>query len=388
MMDNTEGTAKPADSVETVREVSIALAAKGKEQLQQEYDAVRGIAELAKLYGISFSRMKTILIKAGVSIHKRGWKVPSASASMPDKNQLQREYDAAGGIKKLGEQYGIPYGKMRFILMEAGVEIRKRGWNAYNVTPARIEGIRKRWEDEEEHERHREVVRKQWEDNPERRQHQSERLKELWADQDYREQQSETLRNNNHDPVISAKMHQQWDDPARHEQQRQLWLENVVGRKPNPYEFPVAEVILHDALQKASVSFTTNAVMLDAYIVDVLIHQRNLVIEVDGLSHAFTQESDNERNESFRLAGYEIVRFSNQQIKENADECVKRLNLSAERSPEFCILTFADGISELMEIKWQTVWSERRKQSVDSNPVRSAVDSKPAEAGGNDQPSV
>jgi very-short-patch-repair endonuclease len=65
--DNTEGTSKPEDTVQTTRE-----ALPSKEKLQQDYDAAGSIKKLAEMYGIGGKRAGNMLKNAGVQIKPRG----------------------------------------------------------------------------------------------------------------------------------------------------------------------------------------------------------------------------------------------------------------------------------------------------------------------------
>jgi very-short-patch-repair endonuclease len=179
-------------------------------------------------------------------------------------------------------------------------------------------------------------------------------MKDEWADPEKHEQRVAAMRNSErvqetqHDPAIIAKKMEQWNDPERRELQRQLWFENVASRKPNPDEFPLAEVKIHEALMKASVSFTTNAVMLSSYAVDVLIHQRKLVLEIDGPIHNGMREADGKRDAALQEAGYDVIRFQNRHVMKNADECIASLQLVNETDPVFNVQTLKDVMSDLI----------------------------------------
>jgi very-short-patch-repair endonuclease len=361
--DNTEGTAEPADSVETAREMSIGLRSMSADQLQQEYDTVGNIKKLVEIHHISYRVIRRILTDAGIKIKKPGEVSPAARGE----GQRKRWQDPAARQKQ----------------SETISSARQRP----EVIEAHSEAARRRREDPVAREAYSEMLRQQWENNPERRQYISDVMKDEWADPEKHAQRVSAMRNSErvqesqHDPAVIAKKMKQWDDPERREQQRQLWFENVASKKPNPGEFPLAEVKIHDALMKASVSFTTNAVMLSAYAVDVLIHQRKLVLEIDGPIHNGMREADGIRDNALQEAGYDVVRFQNKHVMKDADECIASLHLVNETDPVFDVKTLKDVMSDL-------ITQIKRREKMDSDTVRSAVDGKPAEAGRNDQPSM
>jgi very-short-patch-repair endonuclease len=354
--DNTEGTAEPADSVETAREVSIDLRLMNTDQLQQEYDAVGSIKKLAALHHMSYRPVRDLLIAAGIEYGR-------VSFAARSEGQCKRWQDPAARQKQ----------------SETISEARQRP----EVQEAHADAARRRREDPVAREEYSEMLRQQWENNPERRQNMSEWAKNKWIEPEYRASQLEMLNSEywkeiQNDPAVLAKKMKQWEDPARRELQRQVWFENVASNRPNSDEFPLAEVKIHEALIRASVSFTTNAVMLSAYAVDVLIHQRNLVLEIDGPIHTGMRESDGARDDALREAGYDVVRFQNKHVIQNADGCITSLQLVSEIDPVFNVQTLNDVMSDL-------ITQIKRREKMDSDIVRSAVDGKAAESGGNDQ---
>ncbi len=68
-------------------------------------------------------------------------------------------------------------------------------------------------------------------------------------------------------------------------------------------------------------------VPIDGYIVDFACFGQRLVIEVDGVQHAFTKEaaSDLKRDNHLRWQGFSVLRFSNGEVKENIDGVLLRV---------------------------------------------------------------
>ena len=63
------------------------------------------------------------------------------------------------------------------------------------------------------------------------------------------------------------------------------------------------------------------------YIVDFLCVQRKLIIEIDGDSHCAlsAQERDKKREEYLRNKGFVVIRFSEQQVKEDIHSVLTQL---------------------------------------------------------------
>jgi very-short-patch-repair endonuclease len=59
--------------------------------------------------------------------------------------------------------------------------------------------------------------------------------------------------------------------------------------------------------------------VIDRFIVDFYCHAAGLVIEVDGEIHQQQFDYDNERDSVLKAMGFEILRFSNQDVLSNID---------------------------------------------------------------------
>ena len=66
---------------------------------------------------------------------------------------------------------------------------------------------------------------------------------------------------------------------------------------------------------------------IGSYIVDFVLHEKNLVIEVDG-EHHFTPEGvekDRIRDAWFGLEGYRVLRFSTGDLANSFDGCIEEI---------------------------------------------------------------
>jgi len=106
---------------------------------------------------------------------------------------------------------------------------------------------------------------------------------------------------------------------------------------------------LHDALMKAGIGFTTQALLLERYLVDIALHQALIVIEADGAQHTLRDQKakDALRDEALSLAGYRIFRFTGSVINRDADECVRSVidtcGLAPDKEPAYNIRTKFSG---------------------------------------------
>jgi very-short-patch-repair endonuclease len=72
-------------------------------------------------------------------------------------------------------------------------------------------------------------------------------------------------------------------------------------------------------------------VAIDRFIVDFCSPAMRLVIEVDGPTHADTQEADVVRQVVLESHGFEVIRFQNQAVLENIDGVVQVIYEVVER---------------------------------------------------------
>ncbi|MDH4121034.1 MAG: endonuclease domain-containing protein [Deltaproteobacteria bacterium] len=64
---------------------------------------------------------------------------------------------------------------------------------------------------------------------------------------------------------------------------------------------------------------------IDRFIVDFVCLSKCLVVEVDGLAHRQRQTQDQQRDSSLQNLGFQVVRFTNEQILQEPDWVIDRL---------------------------------------------------------------
>ncbi len=64
---------------------------------------------------------------------------------------------------------------------------------------------------------------------------------------------------------------------------------------------------------------------IDRFLVDFCCPKATLIIEVDGPVHDSQKEADQERQEYLTGMGYQVIRFTNDQVIEQLDEVVMEI---------------------------------------------------------------
>jgi very-short-patch-repair endonuclease len=87
-----------------------------------------------------------------------------------------------------------------------------------------------------------------------------------------------------------------------------------------------AEQKLAEALRKKKIRFAQNQ-HLGTYEIDFWLKEYNLIIEVDGFTHLSFNQVQADQYKDHRLIdhGYIILRFTNEQIRENLAWCVQEI---------------------------------------------------------------
>jgi very-short-patch-repair endonuclease len=126
-----------------------------------------------------------------------------------------------------------------------------------------------------------------------------------------------------------------WNNPEWRARQRVRWLERLPTMNGPQANSPL-EKLLHRALRKAGISFSTQRRMLDRYVVDILITQRPVVIEADGNMHlhAHSRVRDAVRDADLRQAGYEVFRFTGKPICNDPDGCIRQVIEACSLTPD------------------------------------------------------
>ncbi len=98
-----------------------------------------------------------------------------------------------------------------------------------------------------------------------------------------------------------------------------------------------AEQKIAKALNKEQIRFQQNY-RLAGYEVDFWIAEAGLVIEVDGFSHLSNKkiDSDQVKDRRLREKGYTVVRYNNQQVYYNIEQCVNEIKTLILKIKSYC----------------------------------------------------
>ena len=67
------------------------------------------------------------------------------------------------------------------------------------------------------------------------------------------------------------------------------------------------------------------------YIVDFFCKELKLIIEIDGSSHIFKQEEDLRRDNKLKSLGFHVIRFEEQDVRNDIDNVARELKYQIER---------------------------------------------------------
>jgi len=93
----------------------------------------------------------------------------------------------------------------------------------------------------------------------------------------------------------------------------------------------VAEKTLWAELKSSKLGFKfTRQLPIGRRVADFCCRQRNVVVEVDGASHASKLEDDEVRDQAMAEAGYLVVRVTNEEVLNQMAEVLDRIRTACE----------------------------------------------------------
>lgn len=97
-----------------------------------------------------------------------------------------------------------------------------------------------------------------------------------------------------------------------------------------------AEGMLWDELKHSKTGFKfSRQIHIGEFFVDFCCRQHRLVIELDGEAHLGHEEEDARREEAIRGMGYEVLRFSNDEVRSSVKKVVAQILATLEARPRF-----------------------------------------------------
>ena len=123
------------------------------------------------------------------------------------------------------------------------------------------------------------------------------------------------------------------DRPEWRAKNREIFMKRLPAMRGPSANSPL-EKLLHAALMKTGISFSTQRVLLGRYCVDILIDQAPVIIEADGALHNLRKEQDAERDAALADAGYRVFRFTGAPINRDAMGCIAEVVAAAGLVPD------------------------------------------------------
>jgi leucyl-tRNA synthetase len=114
-----------------------------------------------------------------------------------------------------------------------------------------------------------------------------------------------------------------------------MWEVLKVNSRENRQNQTEAEELLWQNLRNSKTGYKIRRQhAIDGYIADFVCLKKGLVIEVDGGYHLETTEQDEIRTQVLNELGFEIIRFTNEEVVTNVNKVVKTIKAKLDSQPE------------------------------------------------------
>jgi len=125
------------------------------------------------------------------------------------------------------------------------------------------------------------------------------------------------------------------DKPGYATADPKLWETLKINSRENRQDQTEAENLLWQHLRNSQTGYKIRRQhAIDGYIADFVCLQKGLVIEVDGGYHLETQEQDEIRTQVLNELGFEVIRFTNEEVIANINQTVKTIKAKLDSQPE------------------------------------------------------
>lgn len=246
-------------------------------------------------------------------------------ASGPDWSNLQKDYERLGSFKAVAAEYQVAPETVSRKAKELGVKSRRR-WRSENLDPAELRRLYETGMNAEQLAKQfnssvSSIYTRLWMAGTEMRA--SGPRDFTWGPEQYRKRAEATARG------------------AFQGAQRERFKR--LGRETPKMNSPW-EQLFQQALIRARLSFETQCRIIRFY-PDITLHQQSVLVEIDGWAHTMPGPAafDKKRDAELTAAGYTVVRFTNEQVEADPDDCVKQLidrfGLLPEENPVAIIRT-------------------------------------------------
>lgn len=106
------------------------------------------------------------------------------------------------------------------------------------------------------------------------------------------------------------------------------WNTNIDNARKNRKESTVAENALWQMLRNKNIGYKFRRQhLIDRFIVDFVCFEKSVVVEVDGKYHESDEQmqADQQRTDILKSLGYEVLRFSNEEVIGNIEEVLQKI---------------------------------------------------------------
>jgi len=126
-----------------------------------------------------------------------------------------------------------------------------------------------------------------------------------------------------------------------------LWEVLKANSQSNRKNLTEAENILWQHLRNNQIGYKIRRQhAIDGYIADFVCIPKRLVVEIDGGYHKLTTEQDELRTKVLNGEGFDVVRFTNDEVIKNTQKVVETIKQTLNKQPERKVLSFGEDLGE------------------------------------------
>lgn len=104
------------------------------------------------------------------------------------------------------------------------------------------------------------------------------------------------------------------------------WFNKKELARNNRKDQTLAEEIVWNSIRKNQIGIKfRRQQVIGEFIVDFVSLDKKLIIEIDGESHILKKEYDEWRTSQLNVAGFKVIRFSNQEVYEKMDKVLEEI---------------------------------------------------------------
>jgi methylmalonyl-CoA mutase len=126
-----------------------------------------------------------------------------------------------------------------------------------------------------------------------------------------------------------------------------LWETLKANSKANRQNSTEAENLLWQQLRNNQTGYKIRRQHpIDGYIADFVCIPKGLVVEIDGDYHKITKEQDDLRTKVLNGEGFEVIRFTNDEVIKNAQKVIEKIKQVLTKQPDREVLSFGEDLGE------------------------------------------